>query len=178
MYLSTKLRHWDSGITHYVTASKGCHLAIKVSVWIFCYPYISVPMFWLCPPHIRISQSLIFRLIWKIIPFIHSFAWYFNYMFSIAKQTTRTQNMSEVIYSLSEKTFSHKVWSIHPRETQNCELAVLTAFTLLKSMNSTGFKPPTLWSLLQPLTHKNTNYVIQFLSKLHVYRKSLDLLAQ
>jgi N-acetyl-beta-hexosaminidase len=51
--------------------------------------------------------------------------------------------MSEVIYSLSE-TINHKFWSIYPSETQNCELAVLTAFTLLKSMNFTGFKPPTL----------------------------------
>jgi len=136
LYLSTKLRHWDSGITHYITASKGCHLAIKVSVWIFCYPYISVPMFWLCPPHIRISQYLIFRLIWKIIPLIHFFAQYFNNMFCIAKQTTQTQNMSEVIYSLSETIFSHKFWSIYLTEAQNCELAVLTAFTLLKSTKS------------------------------------------
>jgi len=135
-------------------------------------------MFWLCPPQIPISQSLIFRLIWKIIPLIHFFAQYFNNMFCIAKQTTRTQNMSEVIYSLSEAIFSHKFWSIYPTEAQNCELAVLTAFTLLTSMKSAAFKPPTLWSLLQHLSHKNMNYSIHSLSKLHVYRKSPDLLAQ
>jgi hypothetical protein len=65
-------------------------------------------------------------------------------MFSIAEQTTRTQNMPEVIHSLSETTFSHKFWTIYPTETQKFQVAVLTAFTLLKSINSTGFKPPTL----------------------------------
>lgn len=86
--------------------------------------------------------------------------------------------MSELIYSLSETTFSHKFWSIYPTETQHWEVAVPTTFTLLKSMNSDGFKPPTLRSQLQPLTHKNKNYSIHSLSKLHVYRKSPDLLAQ
>ena len=98
-------------------------------------------------------------------------------IFFIAEQTTWSQNMPQVIHSLSETTFSHKFWTIYPTETQSSELAVLTAFTLLKSMNSTGFKPPTLWSLHQPLTHKN--YAIHSLSKLCcVDRKSLDLLAQ
>lgn len=44
-------------------------------------------------------------------------------------------------------------------------------------MKTTGFKPPTLWSLLQLLTYKNVNYSIHSLSKLRVYRKSPDLLA-